>query len=52
LDRRLGGPQNQSGQRGENSWPYQDTNSNPFSSSQQPDALPTGLSRPPTTIHK
>jgi hypothetical protein len=27
LDRRLGGPQNRSGRRGENSWPYRDSNS-------------------------
>jgi hypothetical protein len=27
FDRRLGGPQSRSGQRGENSWPYRDSNS-------------------------
>jgi hypothetical protein len=30
LDSRLGGPQSQSGWRGENSWPYQDSNSDPW----------------------
>jgi hypothetical protein len=29
LDRRLGGPQSQCGRRGENSWPYLDSNSDP-----------------------
>jgi hypothetical protein len=30
LDKRLGAPQSRSGQRGENSWPYRDSNSDPF----------------------
>jgi hypothetical protein len=29
LDRRLGGPQSQSGRHGENAWPYRDSNSDP-----------------------
>jgi hypothetical protein len=29
LDKRLAGPQNQSGWRKENSWPYRDSNSDP-----------------------
>jgi hypothetical protein len=29
MDRRLGGPQSRSGQRGENFWPYRDSNSDP-----------------------
>jgi hypothetical protein len=29
LDRRLGGPQSRYGRRGENSWPYRDSNSDP-----------------------
>jgi hypothetical protein len=29
LDKRLGGPQRLSGRRGENSWPYWDSNSDP-----------------------
>jgi hypothetical protein len=33
LDRTMSGPQNRSGRRGENSWPYRDSNSKPSSSS-------------------
>jgi hypothetical protein len=42
LGRRLGGPQSQSERRGEHSWPYRDSNSNPLVV--QPVVIPTSQS--------